>query len=91
MIPRRPLHHPNTLPSNMKPPVYQLIGTGYPSTADVPKDRDIYYRCESCGAIIPSTPKTNIGCQCNNLFIDKDYWRFAVLDLEKLSVLRRIS
>lgn len=70
---------------------YEFIGTNYKSTADIPRDEDIYYRCDDCGDIIPSVPAHNIGCKCGNVFIDKDYWRLIVADLSKMSVLRRVS
>ncbi|MAU68223.1 hypothetical protein [Hyphomonas sp.] len=67
---------------------YDLVGTGYASTADIPKDTDLYYRCEDCGDVIPSVPVQNTGCKCGNVFIDKDYCRLVVADLSKISVLR---
>jgi hypothetical protein len=70
---------------------YELIGSDYRSTSDVPKDRDIYYRCDDCGDIIPSVPAHNVGCKCGNVFIDKDYWRLVVAKMNRLSSLRRIS
>ena len=75
----------------MSDPNYVVIGINYASTAAVPKDDDIFYRCDDCGDIIPSVPSHNIGCKCGNVFIDKDYWRLIVADLTKLSVLRKIS
>jgi len=68
---------------------YELIGNTYEDTADVPKDDDMYYRCMSCGTIIPSVPDDNIGCECGNVFIDKDCWRLEVDHFEKFEVLRR--
>lgn len=68
--------------------VYDLVGTGYASMGDVPKDTDLYYRCEDCGDVIPSVPKQNMGCECGNVFIDKDYWRLVVADLGKICVLK---
>jgi hypothetical protein len=64
------------------------IGTNWISTADVPKDNDIVYRCTGCGGAIPSVPIDNIGCRCGNVFIDKDSWRLVVVDLARLEVLR---
>ncbi len=66
----------------------EIVGTGYTSTADIPKDTDLYYRCEDCGDVIPSVPEQNAGCKCGNVFIDKDYWRLVVADLGKVSVLK---
>lgn len=70
---------------------YELIGSGFQNTADVPKDEDIFYRCKDCGSIIPSVPDDNIGCECGNIFIDKDCWRLVVVEFGKLEVIRRSS
>jgi hypothetical protein len=75
----------------MSDPTYDLIGSVYKSTADIPRDDDICYRCNDCGDVIPSVPAHNIGCKCGNVFIDRDYWRLVVADMSKLSVLRRAS
>lgn len=73
----------------MKDGNYVVIGTGFNSTAEVPKDYDIFYRCTNCGSIIPSVPRGNIGCKCGNIFIDKDYWRLIVEDLGKLEAIKK--
>ena len=67
---------------------YELLGNDYEDTATVPKDEGIYYRCTACRTIIPSVPVDNIGCECGNVFIDKDYWRLVVANLKTLEVLR---
>ncbi len=69
---------------------YEIVGSGFKSTADVPKDDDLFYRCLDCGGVIPSVPSGNIGCDCGNVFIDKDYWRLIVVDLAKLEVVKKI-
>lgn len=43
-----------------------------------PVGEDFYYRCKSCGEIIPSQPADSLGCKCNNIFIDVDYARVSV-------------
>jgi len=68
---------------------YELIGKDYDDTANVPKDDDIWYRCMHCGKMIPSVPDDNVGCECGNVFIDKDCWRLVVVNLRKMEVLRR--
>lgn len=68
---------------------FQVVGETYKNTADVPKDDDIYYRCTDCGDTIPSVPDSNIGCNCGNVYIDKDCWRLVVVDFVKLQVLRK--
>lgn len=68
---------------------YEVVATAFKRTSDVPKDGDLFYRCTDCGAIIPSVPNDNIGCECGNVFIDKDCWRLVVVDLTKLEVIRK--
>jgi hypothetical protein len=68
---------------------FVIVGHNYLSTADVPRDDDLYYRCDDCGDQILSVPIDNIGCKCGNIFIDKDYWRLIVADLNKLTVVRK--
>lgn len=68
---------------------YELIGNGYMDAAGVPKDDDIFYRCKACGTMIPSVPDDNIGCECGNVFIDKDYWRLIVANMKQLEVVRK--
>lgn len=57
---------------------YVLVSSGFESTAEVPKDTHLHYRCRACGSIVPSIPDENIGCECGNVFIDRDYWRLVV-------------
>jgi hypothetical protein len=68
---------------------YTLVGNEYHDTDEVPRDYDIFYRCTNCGKIIPSVPDDNIGCDCENVFIDKDYGRLIVRDFNKFEVLRK--
>ncbi len=68
---------------------YEIIVADVHDTSEVPKDKDIYYRCKSCGGIIPSLPKDNVGCQCGNVFIDIDYWRLAVDDYSLFEVIKK--
>lgn len=68
---------------------FEVVATGFKRTTDVPKDEDLFYRCAECGTVIPSVPADNIGCECGNIFIDKDYWRLVVVDLTKLEVVKK--
>lgn len=68
---------------------YEVIASSFVRTSDVPKDEDIFYRCTECGSVIPSVPDDNIGCECGNVFIDKDYWRLIVVDLGKLEAVKK--
>jgi len=67
---------------------YEVISAGFDNTSEVPKDRDIFYRCTNCGGAIPSLPIDNIGCNCGNVFIDKDYCRLIVMDITKFNAVR---
>jgi hypothetical protein len=69
---------------------YEVVSNGFTRTSDVPKDVDLFYRCTECGSVIPSVPDDNIGCDCGNVFIDKDYWRLVVVDLAKMEVVKKI-
>jgi len=69
---------------------HETVAAGFNKSSDVPKDDDLFYRCLDCGGIIPSVPPGNIGCECGNIFIDKDYWRIIVTDLSKLEVVRKL-
>lgn len=68
---------------------YNVIGRHYEDTSQVPKDEDIFYRCIECGGLIPSVPTENIGCDCGNVFIDKDCWRLVVANIARFEVVRR--
>jgi hypothetical protein len=48
-----------------------------------------FYKCKSCGEMIPSQPSDSIGCSCGNIFIDIDYARISVKrngDIELLEI-----
>ena len=68
---------------------YEVIGTNYKLTSEIPRDKDIFYKCMECGGIISSTPKGKMGCKCRDIFIDKDYGRLIVDDLSKIEVIRK--
>lgn len=68
---------------------YNIVGDSYKSTADVPKDYDLFYKCLDCDTIIPSVPDDNIGCECGNVYIDRDYWRLVVVNFKKFVVLKK--
>lgn len=68
---------------------YEVVYVNFKSTSDVPKDVDLFYHCLDCGKVIPSVPDSNIGCDCGNIFIDKDCWRLIVANLAKLEVVRK--
>ena len=70
---------------------YDVIADNIKDTSEVPKDKDLFYRCKSCGGMIPSIPKDNVGCECGNIFIDIDFWRLAIKDYLSFEVLRRMK
>ena len=69
--------------------VFELVASGFKRSSEIPKDDDLYYRCADCNGVIPSVPTKNVGCECGNVFIDKDYWRLIVADLSKIEVVRK--
>ena len=75
----------------MAPDQFELVKAIVVKESDAPRDRDIYFRCENCGDIIPSQPDDNLGCKCGNIFIDVDYVRLAVKDFGKFTVVRKVS
>lgn len=68
---------------------YELLGNNYTNTATIPRGKDIYYHCLKCDSVVPSVPKDNVGCDCNNIFIDRDYVRLAVEDYTQFEVIRK--
>ena len=72
----------------MSKPEYEIIGAGYDDTSGVPRDTDIWYHCTKCDGLIPSVPKDNVGCECGNVFIDRDYVRLAIENYGAFEVVR---
>jgi len=68
---------------------YEIIGKNYKKISEIPRDKNIFYKCTECGGIISSVPKGNIGCECRNIFIDKDYGRLIVDDFSKIEVIKK--
>lgn len=61
------------------------------SKADpIPRGRDLKYKCLACGDMLHSIPDDNGGCSCDNIFIDKDYFRIVIKDYSNFQILRRI-
>ena len=61
-------------------PGYEVIVAKVKDTSEAPKDKDYFYRCKRCGGMIPSIPEDNVGCECGNVFIDKDFRRLVIED-----------
>ena len=70
-------------------PFYEFVAAGYRDTSEVPRGRDLYYRCRSCGEVIPSTPRDSASCTCRAVLIDTDAHRLVVRDLALLEVVQR--
>jgi len=70
---------------------YQVVQIGIKDTSEAPRGKDIFYQCVQCNGIISSVPKNNIDCECGNISIDVDYFRFYVRDYSKIQVLKKLS
>lgn len=68
---------------------YEIIPQKISRISEIPKGKDLYYRCLECGAVVPSLPSDNTGCDCGNIFIDKDYLRLIVEKIDKIDILRK--
>ena len=68
---------------------YVVVASDFNNISDIDKDDDLYYRCKDCGSVIMSIPGDNVGCECGNIFIDRDYWRLVVVDLSKIEVVKK--
>jgi|SaaInlStandDraft_1057018.scaffolds.fasta_scaffold123221_1 hypothetical protein len=75
----------------MNDPGYELVSDSYTDTGQVPKDENLVYKCKICLKCIASIPQDNGGCECGNVFIDKDYWRLVVANFNKFEVLRELT
>ena len=54
-----------------------------------PVGRNIVYKCEKCGTVLPSILETDyLECACGNLSLDKSAGRFGVDDPSYLSYYR---
>jgi hypothetical protein len=69
----------------------EIVPKKYHNISEIPMDENIFYHCLNCDGIIPSLPDESVGCACGKVFIDKDYWRLIVDDLDAFEVMRRIK
>lgn len=72
----------------MKLKKFLVVRDDYTEKDRVERGADLFYLCGKCGEAIPSIPKDNGGCQCGNIFIDKDYFRLVVEDYSNFKVVR---
>lgn len=57
------------------------------NTKDAPRGKNIFYLCKTCNIQIPSQPNDNVGCECENIYIDIDYHRLVVKDFNNFQAL----
>ncbi len=69
---------------------YRVIADGNSCTSEIPKGKNIYYRCALCDKQLPSQPHDNMGCDCGNVFIDIDSFKVAARNLSAFLVVERI-
>lgn len=69
---------------------FENINVVMKNSSDVPKGKDIYYKCLKCGDVIFSRSKVNVSCKCRNMFIDVGYLRLTVEEFSKFQVLKKI-
>jgi len=67
-----------------------VIAENIKKCSEAPIAEDIFYRCLSCGGVIPSRPSASIGCDCDNLYIDVAYHRLDIEDFSKFQVVQEI-
>ena len=70
---------------------YRSLNIKIKDTSEAPKGKEIFYRCTNCGSVISSVPNKNIGCECGNIFIDKDYFRLSIEDYDSFEAVRMIK
>ena len=58
------------------------FATGWPS------GDDLYYECEKCGQLIPSTQDGQ--CKCGNVYVDVGYGRAGAADQSKVRLVRKL-
>mgnify|MGYP001279921899 CR=1 FL=1 len=69
---------------------FQVIQSNIKDTSEAKRGKRIYYRCIKCNSIISSVPSKNIGCDCGNVFIDKDYCRLSIDEYKNFEVIEKI-
>lgn len=73
----------------MRSAAYTPLSERFDETTPIPRGRELFYECSTCGGIIPSQPSDNIGCSCGNVFVDVDAFRVAIEDYSNFRILRR--
>jgi hypothetical protein len=73
----------------MKKAIYVIVKTDIRDVNEAIRGKEIYYKCNKCQSIVPSIPKTNTHCSCNNINIDKDLNRMFVVDIANFVILKK--
>lgn len=65
------------------------MATNIPGFSEIPKGKDVYYKCIKCSDLVPSIPaeNDNSACRCGNIIVDVDYCRLAVEDFSMFQAL----
>jgi hypothetical protein len=72
-----------------KDTAFEVLSIGFRDPKGSKKGRDIFYKCNICESIIPSTPKDSVGCSCGNIQIDADLIRLFVKDYSNFIILKK--
>jgi hypothetical protein len=73
----------------MKDVSYEALNIKITDTKEAIRGENIFYKCNLCQSIFPSTPKDNVSCSCGNISIDKDLNRLFVEDYSNFIILKR--
>ncbi len=68
---------------------YHLLDITINDTSQAPKDKNIFYNCKNCGTAICSIPSDNIGCDCGNVYIDKDMFILSIREYKHLEIYKK--
>jgi len=49
-----------------------------------PAEQNLFYECSVCGNAIPSTPRNNVCCACQNIAVDVKSRRIEIRDVAKV-------
>jgi len=68
---------------------FRVLKNGIGNTSEADRDRNIFYKCLICEAMILSTIIYDIHRECNNIIIEYSMHRLAVGDLTKIQISER--
>jgi len=70
---------------------FRVLKSGIGDASEADRDCNIFYKCLICEAMILSTIRNDITCECSNITIDYSMYRLAVGDLTKIQILERVK